>query len=276
MPKSARLRSSDVRAIYELAGECRDLGDSAPGWWWHYFDRLAALAGGDWIIGGEMAGCRALVPRGLGQVNWAAGDGAVDPAVLARQLAEFRTDPGYAPSMIECFRHLRGGDAVCLSRAEFVADRDWYASPDYQVIQRAHGMDAVLWSFRAVPGAAGDEWSGVVMSRRKGRRDFSPRELALVREAQALITPLVGGPLARFAEPSPADLSPRVREVLRCLLEGDGDKQIAARLGISRHTVNVHTRVIFRHFGVQSRAELLARWVRRGWGATCAWADDGR
>ena len=89
-----------------------------------------------------------------------------------------------------------------------------------------------------------------------------------------MLAPLVGGPLAWFAEPQPSQLPPRVRQVLRCLLEGDGDKQAAARLGISPHTVNVHTKAIFRHFGVQSRAELLARWVRRGWGGRCAWIDD--
>jgi DNA-binding CsgD family transcriptional regulator len=59
-----------------------------------------------------------------------------------------------------------------------------------------------------------------------------------VCEAIAAIALLVGGPLARANDPSPADLAPRVRQVLRHLLEGDGDKQIAARLGLTRHTVN--------------------------------------
>jgi DNA-binding CsgD family transcriptional regulator len=49
-------------------------------------------------------------------------------------------------------------------------------------------------------------------------------------------------------------------------LEGDGDKQIAARLVLSKYTVNQYTKLIFRHFGVNSRPELLARWVRRGYG----------
>ncbi len=56
-----------------------------------------------------------------------------------------------------------------------------------------------------------------------------------------------------------------MRQVLACLLEGDGDKQIAARLRLSLHTVNEYTKVIFRHFGVRSRPELLTRWVRRKW-----------
>lgn len=79
------------------------------------------------------------------------------------------------------------------------------------------------------------------------------------------IAPLVGGPLARFGEPSPADLPPRVRDVLRCVLEGDSDKQLAARLGIGVYTVNQYTKHLYRHFRVRGRSELLARWVRRGW-----------
>jgi DNA-binding NarL/FixJ family response regulator len=83
----------------------------------------------------------------------------------------------------------------------------------------------------------------------------------------------MGGPLARFTDPSPYELPPRARQVLACLLEGDGDKQVAARLAISGHTVNQYAKAIFQHFGVRSRAELLARWIRRGWGNTFPWVD---
>jgi DNA-binding CsgD family transcriptional regulator len=68
--------------------------------------------------------------------------------------------------------------------------------------------------------------------------------------------------------------SARVRAVLRRLPEGDSDEQIAARPGISRHTVNQYTKAIYRRFGASARSELLARWVRRGWGARFAWAGD--
>jgi DNA-binding CsgD family transcriptional regulator len=83
----------------------------------------------------------------------------------------------------------------------------------------------------------------------------------------------VGGPLARFSDPSPCDLAPRVRQVLALLLQGDGDKQIASRLKISPHTVNQYLKTLYRHFRVESRAELLARWIRRGWGEQFPWVD---
>jgi DNA-binding NarL/FixJ family response regulator len=106
-----------------------------------------------------------------------------------------------------------------------------------------------------------------------GERDFNGRQCGIAAEAMALVAPLVGGPLARFGEPSPAALPPRLRQVLRCLLEGDADKQVAARLGLSRHTVNEYVEQIYRHFGVVSRPELLARWVRGGRRVNYHWAE---
>ena len=59
-----------------------------------------------------------------------------------------------------------------------------------------------------------------------------------------------------------AELSPRMRETLHCLLSGDSEKQAAAKLGVSQHTVHVYVKQLYRKFNVNSRGELLARWVR--------------
>lgn len=58
-------------------------------------------------------------------------------------------------------------------------------------------------------------------------------------------------------------LSPRLRQTLQCLLAGDSEKQIAAKLEVSRHTVHVYVKGLYRRFGASSRAELLSKWVRR-------------
>ena len=160
-----------------------------------------------------------------------------------------------------------------LSRSEFVDDRDWYGSHDFRKIQEPLGLDATLWCFRPIPGVAADESVGFFLGREKGRRDFSDRERSIAEEALAMVSLHVGGSLARFADPSPRALTPRARQVLACLLEGDGDKQVSARLGLSTYTVNQYTKSIFRHFRVRSRAELLARWIRRGWGNSFHWLD---
>ena len=58
-------------------------------------------------------------------------------------------------------------------------------------------------------------------------------------------------------------LSPRMRQTLERLLAGDSEKEIAARLGVSRHTVHVYVKTLYRKFDVCSRGELLARFVQR-------------
>jgi DNA-binding NarL/FixJ family response regulator len=62
----------------------------------------------------------------------------------------------------------------------------------------------------------------------------------------------------------PADLPRRVRETLLQLLQGDSEKEIATKLHISRNTVHVYVKALYRRFGVSSRGELLARFLSAG------------
>jgi two-component system nitrate/nitrite response regulator NarL len=59
-------------------------------------------------------------------------------------------------------------------------------------------------------------------------------------------------------------LTIREREVLALLADGLANKQIAARLGISKNTVKTHLELLFDKLGVSSRAEAVATGVRRG------------
>ncbi len=60
-------------------------------------------------------------------------------------------------------------------------------------------------------------------------------------------------------------LSPRLRQVLICLLQGDGEKQVAARLGVRRPTVHGYVTTLYRRFGVSGRAELTAQFLSRAY-----------
>ncbi|HWE38715.1 MAG TPA: helix-turn-helix transcriptional regulator [Isosphaeraceae bacterium] len=272
MSKSVLLRAADVRAIVQLVAACRELGDDATSWRAQLVAGLADLVGAELGSAGEMGGCESPAPRDLGVTHWMAA-GLADPAVIEATAAELRRDPAWAPVILQYLSRSGEPDAACLSRRDLLPDRDWYDTRDYQLVQRPCGLDHILWCFLALPGPATGDRSGIILCRAAGRRDFSARDRAIVLEAHAALAPLVGGPLARYSEPSPLGLPPRTRKVLACLLEGDGDKQVAARLGMSPFTVNEHTKAIYRHFGVRGRAELLARWVRRGWGGRFAWSE---
>ena len=101
------------------------------------------------------------------------------------------------------------------------------------------------------------------MLRAIGDRDFTSREQRLLEFFHTELGRLIGGALASVTEPGIDPLSPRLRQTLGCLLEGDGEKQVAARLGLSQATVHQYVTALYRHFGVRSRAELLARVMRR-------------
>lgn len=60
------------------------------------------------------------------------------------------------------------------------------------------------------------------------------------------------------------ELTPREIEVLRLMAEGFGNKQIAARLGISDHTVKFHISSILAKLSVSSRTEAVTQGIRMG------------
>jgi NarL family two-component system response regulator YdfI len=67
-------------------------------------------------------------------------------------------------------------------------------------------------------------------------------------------------PLADLAEP----LTPRESEVLQMLASGLANKEIAARLGISEHTVKFHVASILGKLGAGTRTEAVSLGIRRG------------
>jgi two-component system, NarL family, response regulator YdfI len=67
-------------------------------------------------------------------------------------------------------------------------------------------------------------------------------------------------PLAELTEP----LTPRESEVLQMLASGLANKEIAARLAISEHTVKYHVASILGKLGAGSRTEAVSLGIRRG------------
>lgn len=264
MSKSITLRSSDWRAILRLSGECREQGDDPHVWRRHALASMAGLVDAELGCAVEALGVRKGALSDTGVTGWSIDDG-FDWAAFHRAVDEFRGQPSQYACQRAYFASMAEQDGICRARTELVCDREWYRSVDH-VTSLALGVDHNLWCFRPIGCSGGaDVHTGVILHRARGRRDFSARDMAIVREAQAALATAIGAGLARYTEPSARELPPRVRQVLRALLEGDSDKQVAARLRLSTYTVNEYTKVIYRHFAVSTRAELLARWVRRGW-----------
>jgi DNA-binding CsgD family transcriptional regulator len=88
--------------------------------------------------------------------------------------------------------------------------------------------------------------------------------------ADVVLVARIAGSMASVQQPTRRDavvgtvLSNREREILGLLADGLGNKQIAARLGISANTVKTHLELLFERLGASSRAEAVAIGVRRG------------
>jgi predicted ATPase/DNA-binding CsgD family transcriptional regulator len=87
-----------------------------------------------------------------------------------------------------------------------------------------------------------------------------------VAEALALVIPEapIGSVVARDTPGTPARLSPRELEVLRLLVAGHTDRQIADALFISHRTAQGHVAGIFNKLGVNSRTAAATAAIRDG------------
>jgi DNA-binding CsgD family transcriptional regulator len=182
------------------------------------------------------------------------------------QQPDWRGDP-----ILDGATRVRGTVVAC-RRRELVDDPVRYRSEVANVVARTAGIDPHLVSWFRRDGAD-EQISGIALHRAWGDRDFNERDKQiLLLFTSELYRLYKRGDLdvTRHVETSGDDdarlpaLSPRQREVLTRLLAGDSLKQVAQRLGVTRHTVDEHVGIIYRKFGVNSRAELLARLVSGG------------
>lgn len=88
-----------------------------------------------------------------------------------------------------------------------------------------------------------------------------PSQMALMLSA-----PVWNLPSANWDIRNDVNLSDREIEILRCLMNGDGNKVIARRLDITEATVKVHVKAVLRKLGVQNRTQAAVWAITRGVG----------
>ena len=69
-------------------------------------------------------------------------------------------------------------------------------------------------------------------------------------------------PEAKVASGDLPHFSDREEEILKCLLDGNSNKEIARRLDIQEMTIKTHLRNIYRKLGAQNRADAVSRVLR--------------
>ena len=188
----------------------------------------------------EWHGAALSSPEALGQVV-----SAIEPVLRAMM----RITPG------------EPGAALTATWNELVSDRARYGLAHVEPrLHPIHLADAVVSSVRL---RSRSQLHGLGLYRERERVPFSEEERNLVHlfhaECEDLLHASSPGASDDDRVSARARLSPRQRQALDLVLSGLCDKEIAERLGISRYTVNQYTKVIYRHYAVTSRAQLLAR-----------------
>lgn len=131
-------------------------------------------------------------------------------------------------------------------------------------------------SFAEVPVVvvSAEEDSGTIRSAmRHGARGYIPKTTKTDVMEAALRLVAAGGTyvpqealvqsLSRAATHE-LDLTERQIDVLRRVVQGEGNRDIALRLGIAENTVKQHVRAIFQELGVATRTEAMIAAARRG------------
>jgi DNA-binding NarL/FixJ family response regulator len=102
-------------------------------------------------------------------------------------------------------------------------------------------------------------------ARAAGASGFVSKDLE-AREVVAAVR-MVGMGMTMFppkaSQPEPP-LTPREREVLEAIADGETNREIAAKLFLSPHTVKEHTSALYRKLGARNRAEAVQRAQRIG------------
>ncbi len=252
MGKSASIRIADVRAVTRLVGECQELGDEPIRWLQRMADGLALLLN-----------CRTT---SCGEYRFANGRSApvaaafhgYDGAILA-SYTKWTADPTQPGNPVyDDFD--RRPDEITVGVADLIDPKEWEATAYFNELLVPMDMGDTFLSKRFIRTKGSPHYFAV--SRSLSAAPFTARDKAVATLLHDAAAEHLGTVLATSADPV-ASLTPRLREVLGCLLEGDSEKQTAARLGLATATVHEHVKRLYRHFDVSSRAELMAYFLRR-------------
>jgi DNA-binding CsgD family transcriptional regulator len=261
MGQSRRLRLSDVRAVFRLIGECRELGIDSALWRTHMYTELLRLTRGKVAMGGPTGmhdNFANTQPLPVSDVGW---DGPREQSIFYQYMRDrmHLTDPAISRFGAKLATLPLDAKSLTRSRRQLAGDRAWYNSPAFCDYLRPSGVDDGLISLVVT---ADKQAHGIALFRAPGERQFSARKRLLLHLFHTELTPHLLNDLAPPGQDPISRLSPRQRQVLICLLEGDTEQQAARRLGLTPASVHQYVKGLYHRLGVHTRAELMAKFVR--------------
>jgi len=258
MSRSEQLWARDVCAVRNLVEQCGELWADPDAWQEHLLTELRRMTGAKSCVYFE-ADNRPRYARDALDTGWSPAEREYFKRSRDRLMTKggFYENPLHPPLMAT----YDGRSVVTRCRRQLLDDDTWYRHPCYQDYFRPADNDDTVISVQR----RDDRNEAVLLNANRcvGDRPFGTRELLLIDLTTHELTRRIGTRLCTRRHKSMHGLTPRQRQTLERLLAGDSEKQIAQHLGIRPGTVHDHAKALHRHFGVQSRGELMAYFVRR-------------
>jgi DNA-binding CsgD family transcriptional regulator len=156
-------------------------------------------------------------------------------------------------------RNLDGAGTFRANRLQDLVGPEWFKSSYYRLYYQDVGTADAVWVASPVNQDA-ESWFGIFRSPDQPPFSESERdEIAnIVRGIKWFQKQLM---LSHGLLIAKTPLTPAERRLLHLLLAGLSEKLIAEQLKRSYHTVHQHVSSIYRKFGVNNRAALMALWL---------------
>jgi DNA-binding CsgD family transcriptional regulator len=242
MPEPRRLRLRDVRDVFRVIGEVREIGGDPKAWRPHMVKRLRALFAVEVVISSEIHARTTKTPGILRVIDIGWGCDSEDNLWDIHSerddehLETWRLAAGHIPEPTP-------GDPV--------------VTVPVRPIAPVYGGKSFVLSQYSLPHINAVDQIG--LHRAFGDAPFSSAEHRLVRLFHSELGRLWRRDVLRDAGNPHQDLPPRLSQTLTELLAGKSEKEIASQLDLSRHTIHNYVKALHQRFEVSSRGELLAK-----------------
>lgn len=237
-----------------LAGECTALGGDCYAWQSRLIDGLRSIIG-------MQTGISTVINKPAPNAVEAVMNMFMEPkcsSEVQRRVCRaywqnkwYQTDPTFV-----AFSRLRG-NVVVRSRNELVDARTWDRSMHRERVYSPGGLENIMPAGIFPDPRLGIPPHAFLCMRATSDRPFSERDQAIVTLLCKEIRNMLGSRLRPACAVTIPGLSPRLQHTLRLLNTGLAEKEIAAQLGISPHTLHDYVKVLYRRFGVSSRVQLM-------------------
>ena len=256
-PEPVALTEDEVRAVVRLLAEALAPNDGRAAKCRRVMDGLCDMAGADgWVW------VRSRIDDLRQPINLDFLYGGVVDAMRIGKLAERMLNVlGPGSEFPPLGDRIGLGQQFSATRRQLIDDTAWRDDKTMLAV-RASGLDEVMYSWYPMPDSdRGVVWSGAWLYRAIGRPAFDPRACRVAHLVMRECGVLHADGLDLGEENNLKTLTHKQRLVLSQLIDGQSVSQTTENLGLSPHTVNDHIKAIYRHFDVQSRAELMRRFM---------------